>query len=160
MQQTITYLKLDPEERANQARMRAEDNVNVTKSLVDEIQAATCEILDQRNKVLAEVQDAFNHLQAALAEREQHLIDEVNRISDQSISKYRALEKEAQEELKIAQEVEEEISKKHANDLTEADMNIKPCRLTVPVPEFNLKFLCNEEPAIAYLQKIGKVGKW
>lgn len=160
MQQTITYLKLNPQQRADQARLQAEERVEHSKALVEEITTAAEEIKNHRDLVAREVQTAFNHLQEILIAREKHLLDEVDRVADQSISKYRALEEEALEELNRATRKQEEILSKQPSELTEADMNFKPCHIHIPLPEFNLKFLCDEDAAISAIQKVGKVGKW
>jgi hypothetical protein len=160
MQQTIQYLKLDSQERALQARQRAEESVRQAKTLVEEIEGATDEIVKQRNIVLVQVESSFGQLQSALAEREQQLINEVNSLAEQSISKYQVLELEAQEELEAAQAKQQEVLRKQPSEVTEADLQPKSSRMKVPVPEFNLKFLCDEEPVVAYLTKVGRVGRW
>lgn len=160
MQQTIAYLKLDPQNRADEARKQAEDNVRHAANLVEEIEAAIGEVIVQRDKVLTELQGAFSRLQLALADREQRLVDEVNALAEQNITKYRILEDKAKAELVSAQTKEADIASKAPIELTEADMNLKPSELQVPLPEFNLKFLWNEEASIAYCISVGKVGRW
>jgi hypothetical protein len=160
MQQTISYLKLEPQDRACHAKLLAEQNVRQVTGHLAEITSATEEIQAQRNDVIASIRSAFSQLQVALAVREQKLVEEVSELAERNMAKYHKLQQEAERTLKVAQKKEEELKTKSPSELTEADIAVKPNTMKVPSSEFNLKFVWDEDQNTAYLQKVGRMEKW